>query len=1332
MDNEQEDNSVTANQTLGDESSLKEVVDEQFSEVRATPSTDNPEPVNIPSDEGKKSAPPKETLSEAKDLNDTLQNRGSPGGVQVKVGDINADIALVIGQVTKSDPYEAHKIKLISILPATIEKTDEVFVAPHAYKTVDDKLSHQLIDLWPRVFLITGPERCGKLTCAIKLGLRLLGIHPKDYGEQIKLYQRVERETLTLIDFVQYKDLPEHSVYIIQDALEGGILPSELESAYLKVLSDELKKKKAFLIITESELERLGNLSVERIHIDIYEEDNLIEVLEKHLLRYVRGNEDANLHPEVANTVRSIVNSKEVSDEPKLVSCFRFPPELDRFCLALCDLPSTATEEDIRNYAEEIQQTTHRSARGWFTKLSSQNEQIYAMLVILFQGVHRNILDELYIDAINHLRETGLANLDDPRNWGLDDILRNINAEESEAGVIRFQTRAFEQEVEKQIKNYHHLLWSLIGFIVGLVKDYVDPEFWMFRRDLGRAIGRLGIHRKPNLDIVLLELARDKNGGVVAVAGSALGEICQQFPNEQQYVLTNLRNWHESGDFDLMRAFCVCVWRVFESLTHAKYRGRDSNYYLQKRDETRGNVVDQLFAFAHRVDDFNDRTRMKALLLALETNENVKISFADLVSPQTAKRVEENLNDWALKNLEAILHAVRQMYLLEPVVVIELVKRWLQKTDNFKCQLTGQLASRHLFTMYLHSSQLIISRHKPLLELIDPILSTTDLSEKELLRTLALAIQNWLSLESRAATLDLDTFKAFKEEIAVQLIHIANQAEEQQSANLQVLIESWSESSVTFLKELAYILNNRVRVMTGYPVEEPGQRYGIVVFDGSYTAKLNQSSTKCVHEILSTLSPQIDLYALSMGERLVVSSPNKVASLSRLNTDKDLPRVVFPVLEAFPLDIEQADFIIILTWDNIIDFSDLKDKWANKIILAFAGPKEKAEELWPDEEKIIVFNPNESTIPITDHIQRRLTQTISTRTCDDTLFKETLLDQFETTNIDIKIEDPARKVMRMIQIAAFNNLSACIAQLTNWFNTESTNIRHHIARAGSRTLFQLFGDSPSPPSIETHAILLTLVPPLANDVSLWLSGKFVLTALSNLAKQSEMWMDRIFSPPKGETPELFLLVDKLALTHSQKLLNLLKNWEDNDPSEALLKFTERVRLRAQLGNKERLPTLSGNRKYIVIVFDASVRHIEFQMRIARIASKLLAQLNENHTERLFTLAYRLGSDQTVAEGVQKVEPESLVTNGMRFTPIIGPILEYLQPESVACVLVLTRGRIIDLLDWQGTNWEEQLFVYDDSLENVTWTTPFLAIKREREVDDAVDRIINRIEKTIGV
>ncbi len=134
---------------------------------------------------------------------------------------------------------DARKWAIFSLEPATIKKIKFVFVPSPEYKKV---VATEISNIEDRISIVYGPRNSGRFTTAVHLGLDLWG---QGHNERPKfqLYHRTPHDTDLLIDFIQDKDIPEGTFFIIENAFESGIEIGHLSPHYLDRMNHILQKK---------------------------------------------------------------------------------------------------------------------------------------------------------------------------------------------------------------------------------------------------------------------------------------------------------------------------------------------------------------------------------------------------------------------------------------------------------------------------------------------------------------------------------------------------------------------------------------------------------------------------------------------------------------------------------------------------------------------------------------------------------------------------------------------------------------------------------------------------------------------------------------------------------------------------------------------------------------------------------------------------------------------------------------------------------------------------------------------------------------------------------
>ncbi len=557
------------------------------------------------------------------------------------------------------------------------------------------------------------------------------------------------------------------------------------------------------------------------------------------------------------------------------------------------------------------------------------------MLVLLFSNVNYNELNEIYTLAVRELRNDGVANdfLRDPREIGLDDILEMIHARK-ETNVIRFEIQALSREVERQIPNYHHLLWSLIdsqseagGMLLKLIELSQSAEHWQFRRDLGAAIGRLGIYHTTKLRDVLETLAKHPVGGVVATAGYALDAIGRNKSNSTQdieFVSNLIQEWVESGDPDLKWAAGASIWRVYDGLVERAQFSEDA----QSVQEFLQQIRDAMTKLGQTYDQFNAQAIGHAWLNALESaniaDRREPKNLRDLtnlsreVERDIAQAIENQITNWASNDLHSTLHAIRQIAKTNPQDIVKQITDWLAMEEEDKLYALAKKAAYQLFDENGHLEiQLIDERHRPLLELIGPLLST----DQNIVNTMLSTLLIWSKQDG------------WTEKIYEALLYVVNRGSSEDRKALRAgLLNQWIDDDSEDIRRIGQSLIRRSYIMDGIPVDMPGHHYGVMALDASYEANINSINEKIWRELHARLNSQIDIKIVRMGTTDIVAQSGDFVSASDSRTPHDYPRLLIPFLEN--LNSEDAYFVLVLTWQQITDYDDVFDSpWFNHLII---------------------------------------------------------------------------------------------------------------------------------------------------------------------------------------------------------------------------------------------------------------------------------------------------------------------------------------------------------------------------------------------------------------
>ncbi len=1270
-------------------------------------------------------------------------------GPSVKLSDVRSDI-LNIFQTIMTDEKAPDTDKLpLAELKEEWRKVKAVFVPSPGY---EDMRKHGFGTHGERVCIVHGPEHAGKLTCAVHLGLDL---HEAGQisGHRFSIYKRTAGDTRSLIEFAQDSDLAENTVYIIEDAFENGVDPADLSSSpYLSAINTALELKNAYLILTTTyQVEQLAELQVGKMSAAV---EDMHAVFENHLTLYSSDVESGRVPEKLIELVRE--------KHEELEKHFQWPFQIDLFFKRLSRLSTEAEIDELLGLARQVENIAQEPARPWFEKLED-NVKLYAMLTVLFGDIKRLMLDEIYVDAVQILRNKGISNLRDPREMGLNDMLEKIQAQE-EAGFVRFSSPAFEQEIRRQIVNHHHLLWSLIDLLLELIETYQAPHYWELRRDLGAALGRLGIYHKYKLDRVLNTLAKYEHGGVVAVAGYTLNEICRTGSEHYTFVTELLDRWIDSGNPSLMWAAGASIWRIYDGL--AKMAQVDSGESLEARQataETLKHVQETFTRLARTFDSFNNEALVQALQVAL--GESIRSDQIDSIefSLEVAQRMQSQLETWAAHNARSILHAVRQIAPTNSKDIVEQITNWLRDENSNLCML-GQMAGRQLF--YENSDpeiKLLEERHGPLLDLIGPLLSTLsrcstsgDHAEQEAMERIRnYAKQHVVGTMIRTLLGWLQQSPEWANRIHEALLHVVNRAEKEEATVLcTVLSKHWLDSEAPDAQCIGRALMARSYVMDGSPLHMPEHRYGVILLDASPEARVNQTCARAGRELYERLDTQLDMRVMRMGMIKMLTESGQSISTADLQAEHARPRLLLPPLEE--LDSSKAYFALALAWGPIIDFEDIfAGSWSERLIVAAA--KGKAE--WPDRITVIPVKPQISDsdlVAIEEAVSERLARALATLGPEE--WWSTLRTEYESADIDAIIArlngwaeqldnveysrhpgDVARTIVCTSLYLAAGNLPRCVEIVRTWLTEkeEENELSQLIGAACGKALFRIYAQRDPVPPIESHAILLELAPLLAKQ---WSGVEAVLDAARRWAVQPE-WSERLLMRPDGSSSELIQLVDEVMKESPDALADALKGWvkpldteteEEEIAPEPVVKLAERLQLHIALGTREPLPELLEGHTYGLIVLDASGNDDRARSRLAKLASNVIKKLNQDRQETLQLLVYRMGQDYPVALPGQTPDAEVLVPPSLNRRPrLLGPLLEAHQIGQVSFVLLLTNGLVLDAEDWRDTPWSERISVYSNARRSPPCAEHFTPIARQSQLEEAESVILRHLARKIG-
>lgn len=1234
---------------------------------------------------------------------------------QAKIGQINVkgDLVLqeLVSQRREQRVSEDGHIALSEILVEERRWVQRAFVKPHHYY---EQWQHEQ-EVGARTFVVCGPEHAGKYIGALHLGMDLL-TKTGHSDLQLFLFEPSKSDIRSLPTFARHARLGKNTVYIVRDALENGVQINDLCQPLLQTVNMALEEAGNYLILTAT---HYGQLDLDAPQVDA--NIDMVEVFEHYVELFASESRFGPVSPQVLITVRA--NSK------KILEYLHRPSHVLSFGRKVKLLKPGATEEDILRYARQAGQVDQQSARAWFTALPDDNTRLYAMLVALLDGINRFQLDEIYTSIVQWLRKDGVTILSDPRETGLTDLLERVGAV-IEANQVRFSDEDYSRQVEREIDNYHHLLWSLKDLILGWAREYDAPEYWELRRNLGAAIGRLGAYHLDKLRTVLNELAHDDNGGVVAVAGYALDAVCRRGPRYQNFALDLLERWVKSGDPWLMWAAGASIWRLYDGLLEVD-RSNGQNDDRRKAKEALRRTRDILTRLTEQFDRFADTAKTAVVASVLERS-NGRLPVAEL-----RRRTQQELDRWAEKTARSILHAIRRMALVDARGIVELIEAWLGKEEGSNLRGLGRLALYQLFDDNSGKHvQPQIDRHAPLLALVQSALSTDEATVDAMLTTFG----NWLCNAD------------WKERIFATLLPIANEGGTSTANALRAGISrNWLEHEEPTIRQLAQTLMARLYVMDGYPVGLPGQLHGLLFVDASREGRFNRNAAHLGRALYQRLDSTLTWHVMHLGGlRQLVGSGGQVETAA-LQSVYPRTRLLGPILER--LITEDAHLALVLTWGAIADIEDVVNSpWAKRLLIADMS----RDTAWPtglDAQQFsfadIENDPTAIDLWVRTHLARLLaafpseTWRAALAACDSGLDLDTpvaleaaVKDQaarLDDTSAALPPNDIARTLTTALLYLATVDLASCVELLKKWLNSDGSTQR--LALASGKMLFRVYGEAVPLPGVETAAPLLALAPVLAAaDGATALP--VILQAVRNWAGDKE-WQARLLARPDGGPAELFQLVDALPSPAQETLRTILAGWSSQASAATpgvpapLKSLAERLQACLDLLCHRRLPDLADGQRYGLLIIDAHGNSGAVRRRLA-LADMLLKAMEGPTWATTPIVLFWLGDSCPQAIAGEKLRVTDLISVNASSRPrLIGPLLNAPQPTQVAFVLLLADDVILDGDDWPDTDWGPRLLAYAGR-EDASVGQQFALLAHQHEPQEAKNRILQELSHRIGV
>ncbi len=881
---------------------------------------------------------------------DGLQGYAEGLGEQEKAG-TRSDPEKILG--TTKDKFTVYSQNLEQLTKARM-----VYVQPQGYESLIKDIHEQ------RIYMIFGKEQPWNFLAAIYLGLELL---QKQQDSEINLdavateeltipsivdYRRDKNDEKSLIRFIQSEQEQNrlNTVYVIDDALEKGITIEDLAERYLGHLNDNLSSRESFLILTVAterpvkDIVRGISSQIPHLLTDIPGDDTeFITTLLGHFQKYYRSySAPVLLYDAVAEKLKN--------QEETLSNLFSTYWQIDMFYAnATRKLSRSSDDQIVLDIAEEIVKLEQTPAWYEFRNLNP-NEKLYAMIAVLFDSLPRLIIDKLYIAAVAGLRSKGVENLKDAREFGIYDIMETIHATATEDQPIQFTPPVYGKQIyDLQLKNHHHLLWSLVSDWKSIAKE-LDLELNdEIRRALGIAIGRLGIYDKLTFKYTLTEFANDQSISLASVPAYALKEICQ----------------HPDVDYLIVRQL-LSIWsgvelekKVEEELsdeidTHKLQQGHSNYMFLWSTGLSIGQIYRTV---ANRAFDKDGNEKNQEAYKTVKLMEDVLTYLIQLT--------EEDIDSWIKKQIERKIEidqpqSPQEIEYIQQYVFGRLFQAYSRCPAGVIVALRDMINNRHskdavriltywletfqdndlvsLVTIYLcqeyTSTNIILvdTIHLPLLKLVEPILSRTAAgndTDYAPLKTVILMLQTWIVSKPGKEWVDC---------IHAELLKVCNRTEYQARFLLRSMLSmTFMRSSEIEARTIGQALLSRSYMMDGVPTDMPGQRYGVIAVDASTWGWIGASHLGQL--LYERLDGRLDTYVYPMGQTEWCVKPGQLVKPTDLQTNYSFPRLVISgldiMVQSARIDLSQLHFVVSLAWGAILDVADWDNsQYQERIIVA--------------------------------------------------------------------------------------------------------------------------------------------------------------------------------------------------------------------------------------------------------------------------------------------------------------------------------------------------------------------------------------------------------------
>jgi hypothetical protein len=1224
------------------------------------------------------------------------------------------------GDQIDQDQLQGDRPHFALIRERSIRKMRSVWVEPQGFGSLNLDTSDDA-----RVFIVRGDDHSGKLTAAVNLCYRLAG-DKFPYGG-IRLYRRRPIEPFTLLEAVESSYWPSledtdptsasgGAFVIVRDAFDKSISLSELDAAELDQLTEVLRAKNSFLLLTtEIDLARLAALDVRKLvvgHIDP------LEVLTSHVT-YYQAPENGSLSTDVATEVLQVWET--------LATILRTPDLINQLCRRILE-ERVRDRAGIVALAEEIGKLAIIDLRAWFDKLPL-DAQLFVMMAYLFEGIDLETLEKLYLEAVARLHREGAVWMRDSRRLCLLYLQEAMGPDGVGDENVEFADAAIRRQVAWQVGNRRLLLASILSPVVA---EALSLPIWREagrRAVLGVALGKLGIHDRGMFAESLDLLAKSRSGlpgnlrnSFAAIPGYAMTESLRKAASTAQggVVLGTLERWVGSGHPDLLWTTGAAIWRVYQAAkTLEGYGGGGTKSELV--DKLRRCLKNMVLAYGHLSPDVLQRLKREAAAGKSDRKEAYRVYKA-------------RLYEISREGINCASFAIERIGRVDVQGMVDLSLEWLRLSDENLNEVALRSARKTFENLARAAQPPSLERYRPILALLRAVI--VEAKPATYVTRAAFGLAKWLRSP------------VWREALVGSLLELLRTANGQGRARLrEALSRYWSESPVPEAREIARALIARSYAMAGVLTDLPELGRCLLIVDPELIqgraprkaldrAAQQQAERRegAILQILAMVEARMRVSVLLLGEQAATVREN--GSL-RLTADLPLHRLMRPgVQNVAPNGVR---LVLLLTAGPVIDLEDGLDSVSaeHKLVIAAncelevplgtellsVGRDLSARDLETVEAKLRLICAR-AQAALDPAGWEPLLERLGVNIADlDAAPEATLaawaaqLDQIDKFSGDTGRPDPAKKILCALHRLAAADLDACLRIVRTWL-TGGTDLERSMAAATTVALLRTVTDAPGIwGGLAPQRTFDELAEPLARSgkdgtdamletVKRWLAEPALAEVLAGGVEDGRC---RLLRWAEEAAPQQ-------VAAFQEALKPLRKSLEDAElgPSgEVLEAVFDRLRVRLAMGSPRPLPALAAGETFGVIVIDASARW-------GQLAADLFCRFNEPPTS-LKPLLYRLGERwPSWVAGDPNPKPADLSPVGVRLPRLLGPILNELSPAAVSFLVVLSGEMWIDGEDWIDSPWRERIFTFrqlpDAPFRPVLAAFPHRPDQEKEEVD----------------